>query len=34
MIDDIINIEERAANRRRNLFGGILGNLMSLEEII
>ena len=34
MIDDIINVEERASNRRRNLFGGLVGNLMTLEEII
>ena len=35
MIDDIINVEERASNRRRNnIFGGLVGNLMTLEEII
>ena len=33
MLDDYISGEERAA-RRRNLFGGILGNIMPLEEII
>lgn len=34
MIEDLIGVEERATRGRRSIFGGLLGNLMTLDEII